>query len=60
MSLFDAFRFDGTRAPFAGGGWFGPDAPCGGCEQSGIGRAMGIEGFAGYPETKTIGLPASA
>jgi aldehyde dehydrogenase (NAD+) len=40
-----------------GGGWFGPDAPFGGYKQSGIGREMGIEGFAEYLETKTIGLP---
>ncbi len=41
-----------------GGGWFGPDAPFGGYKQSGIGREMGIEGFAEYLETKSIGLPA--
>jgi aldehyde dehydrogenase (NAD+) len=41
-----------------GGGWFGPDAPFGGYKQSGIGREMGIEGFAEYLETKTVGLPA--
>jgi len=41
-----------------GGGWFGPDSPFGGYKQSGIGREMGIEGFAEYLETKTIGLPA--
>jgi aldehyde dehydrogenase (NAD+) len=40
-----------------GGLWFGPDAPFGGYKQSGIGREMGIEGFAEYLETKTIGLP---
>jgi aldehyde dehydrogenase (NAD+) len=42
-----------------GGLWFGPDAPFGGYKQSGIGREMGVEGFAEYLETKTIGLPAS-
>ena len=41
-----------------GGLWFGPDAPFGGYKQSGVGREMGIEGFAEYLETKTIGLPA--
>jgi aldehyde dehydrogenase (NAD+) len=41
-----------------GGLWFGPDAPFGGYRQSGVGREMGIEGFAEYLETKTIGLPA--
>jgi len=41
-----------------GGLWFGPDAPFGGYKQSGIGREMGIEGFAEYLETKSIGLPA--
>jgi len=40
-----------------GGLWFGPDAPFGGYKQSGIGREMGIEGFAEYLETKTVGLP---
>ena len=40
-----------------GGLWFGPDAPFGGYKQSGIGREMGVEGFAEYLETKTIGLP---
>jgi len=41
-----------------GGLWFGPDAPFGGYKQSGIGREMGIEGFAEYLETKTVGLKA--
>jgi len=41
-----------------GGLWFGPDAPFGGYKQSGVGREMGIEGFAEYPETKTVDLPA--
>jgi aldehyde dehydrogenase (NAD+) len=40
-----------------GGLWFGPDAPFGGYKQSGLGREMGVEGFAEYLETKTIGLP---
>jgi len=41
-----------------GGGWFGPDSPFGGYKQSGVGREMGLEGFAEYLETKTVGLPA--
>jgi aldehyde dehydrogenase (NAD+) len=41
-----------------GGMWFGPDTPFGGYRQSGIGREHGIEGFAEYLETKSIGLPA--
>lgn len=40
-----------------GGMWFGPDAPFGGYKQSGVGREMGIEGFAEYLETKTVGMP---
>jgi aldehyde dehydrogenase (NAD+) len=42
----------------SGGLWFGPDAPFGGHKQSGVGRKMGVEGFAEYLETRTIGLPA--
>ena len=41
-----------------GGMWFGPDSPFGGYKQSGNGREHGLEGFAEYLETKTIGLPA--
>jgi len=41
-----------------GGNWFGADAPFGGTKQSGIGREHGIEGFAEYLHTKTIGYPA--
>jgi len=41
-----------------GGIWFGPDAPFGGYKQSGVGREMGVEGFEGYLETKTVALPA--
>jgi len=41
-----------------GGQWFGPDSPFGGYKQSGQGREHGLEGFAEYLETKTIGYPA--
>lgn len=41
-----------------GGMWFGADSPFGGYKQSGNGREHGIEGFAEYLETKTIGYPA--
>jgi len=41
-----------------GGNWFAPDSPFGGYRQSGVGREMGLEGFAEYLETKTIGIPA--
>jgi len=37
-----------------GGVWFSPDAPFGGYKQSGIGREMGVAGFEGYLETKTL------
>jgi aldehyde dehydrogenase (NAD+) len=48
-----------TGTPSVSGGlWFGPDAPFGGHKQSGVGRKMGVEGFAEYLETRTIGLPA--
>jgi len=40
-----------------GGLYFGPDSPFGGYKDSGIGREHGLEGFAEYLETKTIGLP---
>jgi aldehyde dehydrogenase (NAD+) len=40
------------------GNAFDADAPFGGYKQSGVGREMGIEGFAEYLETKTIGVPA--
>ncbi len=40
-----------------GGIYFGPDSPFGGYKDSGIGREHGLEGFAEYLETKTIGLP---
>ena len=39
-----------------GGNFYGADAPFGGYKQSGIGREMGIEGFEGYLETKTIAI----
>ncbi len=41
-----------------GGQWFGPDSPFGGYKESGVGREHGVEGFAEYLNTKTIGYPA--
>ncbi|QRY43277.1 aldehyde dehydrogenase family protein [Mycolicibacterium boenickei] len=38
-----------------GGMYYGADAPLGGYKNSGVGRQCGIEGFAQYTETKTIG-----
>ncbi|GAB5894897.1 aldehyde dehydrogenase family protein [Mycolicibacterium mageritense] len=38
-----------------GGMYYGADAPFGGYKSSGVGRQCGIEGFAQYTETKTIG-----
>ncbi|WP_102145565.1 aldehyde dehydrogenase family protein [Mycobacterium hubeiense] len=38
-----------------GGMYYGADAPYGGYKNSGVGRQCGIEGFAQYLETKTIG-----
>lgn len=38
-----------------GGMYYGADAPFGGYKHSGVGRQCGIEGFAQYLETKTIG-----
>jgi len=38
--------------------FFAPDTPFGGYKQSGIGREMGVEGFAEYLETKVVALPA--
>ena len=38
-----------------GGMYYGADAPFGGYKSSGWGRQCGIEGFAQYLETKTIG-----
>lgn len=38
-----------------GGMYYGADAPFGGFKNSGVGRQCGIEGFAQYTETKTIG-----
>ena len=40
-----------------GGMWFGPDSPFGGYKQSGVGREHGVEGFAEYLHTKTVGMP---
>ncbi|MEE3849588.1 aldehyde dehydrogenase family protein [Gordonia sp. LSe1-13] len=39
-----------------GGMFYGADAPFGGYKNSGVGRQCGIEGFAQYLETKTIGV----
>lgn len=41
-----------------GGMYYGADAPFGGYKSSGVGRQCGIEGFAQYLETKTIGYRA--
>lgn len=38
-----------------GGMYYGADAPFGGYKNSGVGRQCGIEGFAQYTETKSIG-----
>jgi aldehyde dehydrogenase (NAD+) len=38
-----------------GGMFYGADAPFGGYKSSGVGRQCGLEGFAQYLETKTIG-----
>lgn len=38
-----------------GGMYYGADAPFGGYKNSGVGRQCGVEGFAQYTETKTIG-----
>ncbi|NED68179.1 aldehyde dehydrogenase family protein, partial [Streptomyces sp. SID10244] len=45
-----------------GGMFYGADAPFGGYKNSGVGRQCGLEGFAQYLETKTIGyrLPRNA
>lgn len=45
-----------------GGMYYGADAPFGGYKNSGVGRQCGVEGFAQYTETKTIGwrLPRQA
>jgi aldehyde dehydrogenase (NAD+) len=40
-----------------GANFFAPDSPFGGYKQSGIGREMGVEGFAEYLQTKTVALP---
>jgi aldehyde dehydrogenase (NAD+) len=37
-----------------GGVWYSPDVPFGGYKQSGVGREMGLAGFAEYLETKVI------
>lgn len=38
--------------------YYGPDAPFGGCKQSGIGREMGVAGFEEFLEIKTLAEPA--
>ncbi|WP_026917322.1 aldehyde dehydrogenase [Gordonia shandongensis] len=40
-----------------GGIWYGADVPFGGYKQSGIGREMGVAGFAEYLETKAVATP---
>ena len=40
-----------------GAPWFAADTPFGGYKQSGVGREFGVEGFEGYLETKSVGLP---
>jgi aldehyde dehydrogenase (NAD+) len=41
-----------------GGVWYSPDVPFGGYKQSGIGREMGVPGFAEYLEFKSVAEPA--
>ncbi len=41
-----------------GGIWYSADVPFGGYKQSGIGREMGVAGFAEYLETKSVATPA--
>lgn len=41
-----------------GGIWYSADVPFGGFKQSGIGREMGVAGFAEYLETKAVARPA--
>jgi acyl-CoA reductase-like NAD-dependent aldehyde dehydrogenase len=40
-----------------GGAWFGPDVPCGGYKQSGIGREMGTDGLEEFLESKSLAIP---
>lgn len=42
------------------GGDFNPIAPFGGVKQSGVGRECGVEGLAGFLETKSMQLPTDA
>lgn len=41
-----------------GGIWYSADVPFGGYKASGIGREMGVAGFAEYLETKAVAFPA--
>jgi Aldehyde dehydrogenase family len=42
-----------------GGGCYAPDAPFGGCRQSGIGREMGVAGLEEFLERKTLATVVS-
>jgi acyl-CoA reductase-like NAD-dependent aldehyde dehydrogenase len=42
-----------------GGMYYGPDAPFGGCKQSGVGREMGVAGLEEYLEGKTLAIPVT-
>jgi aldehyde dehydrogenase (NAD+) len=41
-----------------GAPWLAADTPFGGYKESGVGREFGVEGFEGFLETKSVGLPA--
>lgn len=42
-----------------GGLYYAPDAPFGGCKQSGNGREMGVAGFEELLEIKTLAEPVA-
>jgi len=42
-----------------GGLYYAPDAPCGGYEQSGVGREMGLAGLAEFLELETLAEPVA-